>query len=148
MDSYRFYYKGDQVGVKGWLNYDDRLSAKELVVGVVGTTVQKAYPLRLLTSTPVLNDTVEGRSLVVVYDPETGAASAFDGAVDGESLTFSQAKDPLLMEDLQTGTVWIKASGDAVSGALSGRRLEQIQTLTSFWFAWTDHHPGTLLHTG
>ena len=147
-DPYASYYLSNRAGILGESRTDDRLSPKEFVVGVTGGTVQKAYPFRYLRNMPVLNDTVEGRSLVVVFDPEIDMALVFDTTLDGASLTFGPTEDPLLMRDQQTGTTWVKATGEAASGPLMGTSLEQIPTFASFWFAWSDFYPQTELYTG
>ena len=146
LDSYRFYYQDDRLGVRGALEYDPRLPTKDLVLGLETDGVAKAYPFRYLENAPVLNDTVEGQDLVVAFSMETGTALAFDRILDGDVLTFQQADDPQLMQDLQTGTLWVKATGEAVSGPLAGRRLDQLRAFTVFWFAWKDFHPGTELY--
>ena len=52
------------------------------------------------------------------------------------------------MTDRETGTTWSKATGEAVAGPLSGKNLEQVPSLVSFWFAWKDFYPDTLLYLG
>ena len=47
------------------------------------------------------------------------------------------------MTDLETGSVWDKATGVAVTGELEGERLVRRESFVSFWFAWTDYHPDT-----
>ena len=38
------------------------------------------------------------------------------------------------------------AAGVALSGDLEGQSLERLTSFVSFWFAWTDYHPGTELY--
>ena len=147
-DPYASYYRGSRAGILGEAYSDDRLLTKEFVVGLESGEVQKAYPFRHLNGTPVLNDTFQDRPVVVSLDDETGSAVVFDRDLDGQTLTFDQASDPLSMTDRETRTTWSKASGGAVAGPLSGSNLEQVPSLVSFWFAWKDFYPDTLLYLG
>lgn len=147
-DPYTSYYRGNRAGIIGETYTDERLLTKEFVVGLESGGTQKAYPFRHLNGTPVLNDTFQDRPVVVSFNDETGSAVVFDRNLDGETLTFDQASDPLFMTDRETGTTWSKATGEAVAGPLSGTNLEKVPSLISFWFAWKDFYPDTLLYLG
>ena len=45
-DSYLSYYFSDSAGILGEANVDDRLATKELVVGITGDSIQRAYAYR------------------------------------------------------------------------------------------------------
>ena len=145
LDSYRFYYEDSRQGIRGELEYDPRLPSKDLVLGLGHGAVWKAYPFRYLEESPVLNDEVDGLGVVVTFNAESATALVYDSALDGEGLTFEQAGEPLLMRDLETGSTWLKGTGEATAGPMSGRRLDQLPAFPSFWFAWKDFHPDTLL---
>ena len=66
----------------------------------------------------------------------------FRSHVDGETLTFVAEGDRFL--DEQTGSEWL-LSGEAVEGPLTGSRLERLNHLDTFWFAWATYQPGTIL---
>ena len=146
-DSYESYYFSGQAGIIGESNRDDRLFTKELVVGITGVAGQKAYAYRHLSRQMVINDTFDGRELVVVLASEVGATAVFDRATDGKTLTFEQADDELLMTDTETGSTWRKSSGKAIEGPMKGKQLEQVPSFASFWFAWSDFHPQTEVYT-
>ena len=147
-DSYYSYYLSGSAGILGESHTDDRLSTKELVVGVEGETSQRAYAYRHLADSSVVNDTFEGRHLLVTLNVDSGAAAVFDRSLDGRTLTFEEADSPLLMTDGETGSTWNKTTGKAVSGPLEGKELQKAPFLASFWFAWTDFHPDTELYEG
>ena len=50
------------------------------------------------------------------------------------------------MEDRETGTTWDLLTGRATVGPLAGAGLERLPSHYSFWFAWSDFHPGTELY--
>ncbi len=146
-DPYFPYYHTDARGVIGETNPDDRLYAKEMIVGVAGAESHRAYSYRDLREHPVINDVLEGRAIVVALDVDSLATGVYDGSPGGRSLTFEQSPDdPLLMMDGETGTLWQKATGLAVSGPMKGSRLERIPFMAAFWFAWTDFNPDTELY--
>ena len=117
------------------------------VVGIGGLGRHKAYAYSHLRRQMVINDTFDGQALVVVLAPEIGATAVFDRAIDGKTLTFEQADDELLMTDSETGSIWRKLSGKAIQGPMKGKQLEQVPSLASFWFAWSDRYPQTEVYT-
>lgn len=121
---------------------------KEFDVGLQVDGAEKAYPFRYLTVQTVVNDTLNGRDLVVTFESDGGTAKVFDRTVAGEALIFRTTPDSRIITDTQTGTAWSKVTGEAVEGPLAGTTLESIPTFVSFWFAWKDFHPETELYTG
>ena len=149
-DPYSPYYSSNSAGIIGETNPDDRLLTKEFVVGLVSETAQRAYPFRYLSATAVLNDSFAGAPIVVTFDTEGGTTLVFDRSVGGRVLSFELIEErgdgQILMRDLETGSIWGSAAGEALSGPLAGERLRQIQSFVSFWFAWSDFHPDTELY--
>jgi hypothetical protein len=145
-DSYMSYYFSGSAGIIGETNTDDRLGPKELVVGVLRETSQKAYPYRQLASNPVVNDTLDGRELVVIMELDGLATGVFDRRLDDRTLTFEQGAQPGDMNDSETGSTWDKLTGEAIEGSLKGKRLQKYPFIAAFWFAWTDFYPQTELY--
>ena len=150
VDPYGSYYASGRAGILGEANDDDRLNTKEFVVGLDNRRVQRAYPFRHLNDAPVLNDAFDGRAIVVTFDPSTAATAVFARELDGRTLTFEaldeRGEGEPLMRDVETGTVWGRSSGVAVTGALAGQALEPIPSFANYWFAWSDFHPDTELY--
>ena len=145
-DPYFIYYLDGSAGIIGEAQIDDRLFRKELVVGIVGESGQKAYAYRDMSRARVINDTFEGRDLMVTLDLDSGATAVYDGRLEGVALTFDQADEPSQFTDRETGSTWDKITGTAVRGQLEGKQLEQVPFFASFWFAWTDFYPETDLY--
>ena len=145
-DPYDSYYSGDSTGVVGTSAQDERLGRKEFVLGLQLAGGKKAYPYRTLTERPVVNDTVGGRAVVITFDAASGASSAFDRTHRGRALTFeaippASAEETPVMVDRETGSVWSRLSGVALSGELVGEQLAALPSFQVFWFAWVDFHP-------
>ena len=149
-DSYVNYYESDRAGIHGQFNTDDRLYAKELVVGVSIDGSPKAYPFTALTAERVVNDTFAGADILIFFDAATGAALAFDRSPGDKPLTFSIEGEPAgartVLIDEETGSRWTAFTGSAIDGEMEGSRLERIPSHLSFWFAWSDYHPKTQIY--
>jgi hypothetical protein len=138
---------------------DDRERAKQRVVGITVDEASVAYSMELLadgdgSATAV---TVGSRDLVILWKP--GQASALDAStveggqdvgsvgvfvpeLAGSPVTLV-AQDGEFVDD-ETGSTWTIA-GIAVEGPLNGSRLERVEHLDTFWFAWSTYRPDTLL---
>ncbi len=146
-DSYEDYYLDpDAVGAYGESNRDRRFTSKETVLGVAVGDQARAYAIADLFRGKVINDALEGASIVVAYDEWSDLATVFDRAVAGKILTFSQGTSPLEMVDEETGSVWSKLDGRAAVGPLEGERLTMVPSFHLFWFAWSDFYPNTTVY--
>lgn len=54
-------------------------------------------------------------------------------------------RNSLIMEDLETGTLWSHITGEALDGELAGRQLEILPGVHTSWAEWRAEHPATLL---
>ncbi len=145
-DSYASYYRSSSAGVIGETIPDSRLPTKQFVLGVELDEAQIAYPFSVLSESPVVNDQVGDESVLVVFDPETAVAVAYNPVVDGQKLTFFSTGQESTLEDEETGTQWDAFTGEAVAGELAGSQLERRKSTTSFWFGWKDIHTDTLVY--
>ena len=148
-DQYDGYYASNMAGKLGESNSDDRLSKKDLVVGISQGNSAKAYPFRVISGEEVVNDYFAGRNVVVAFAPESETGVIFDRTVDNRTLSFEPLppeKTLSTMRDRETGTVWDRLTGRAVEGPLCCNILERLPSHYAFWFAWSDYHPDTALY--
>jgi hypothetical protein len=118
-----------------------------------------AYPFDVLQDVQVVNDTVGGVPIVVLWAPGTasaldaglvaggadvGAATTYARELDGETLTFLMEDGRFV--DEQTGTEW-DVLGSGVSGPLAGSQLEPVVGINYFWFSWAAFKPQTHVYT-
>ena len=146
-DSYSSYYISPRTGIMPEANSDERLSIKQLVLGLVGDSSQRAYAHADLDSAQVVNDVFEGAELVVARDDASGSVGAFGRRVGNRALTFEQADASDEMVDTETGSTWSKLTGVAVAGELEGERLKTYPSFNAFWFGWSDYYPDTEVWT-
>ena len=137
---------------------DARLRPMERVVTVSVGGEDVAYPFPILERTRVVNDTVGGTPLVVIF--RKGVASALDAAsiansrdigtaavfrrnLNGRTLTFVLRKDEVI--DQQTRSPW-SILGEATAGPLRGKRLTPVVSGQHFWFSWAVFRPKTRIY--
>ena len=142
-DPYHYYYGSSDAGVKGRKHQDNRLPVKERVIGVrIGGEI-KAYSFKALARAKVVDDSVGGLSLVVVFDGPSESGAVYRRDPGGRLLTFGPAAGALSMQDSETSSTWDGLSGRATTGPLVGTQLEQVAITYSFWFGWVDFYPNT-----
>ena len=131
------------------LQADKWLGDGDLVIGVRGSGVLKAYPLRVMAWHQVLNDYLGDMPVVVIYSPFTGAGVAFiRPELHGEPLEFGVSgrlyNADVLLYDRQTGTLWQGFTGEPLAGPLVGLfgPLPQLPSTIVPWGDWKRAHPG------
>lgn len=144
-DPYEGYYNSGQAGVLGQDRLDERLYVKEFVIGVAVADQAIAYPFSALNGQPVVNDTLGGLPLLVVFNADTATGVVFDRTLDGQTLTFTTAPD-LTLTDVETGSTWDGLTGLALDGPLAGQSLTRLKSTSSFWFGWKDWYPQTAVY--
>jgi Protein of unknown function (DUF3179) len=129
---------------------NDALPPKERVTAI--TTAEGGavvYPFERLAREAPINDQVDGRPILVMFDRdvtspldassiaagrEVGTAVVFDRAVQGRTLSFEAGPGPGEVRDRETGSTW-DLSGRATAGPLAGAQLGQVPHDDQFWFA-------------
>jgi hypothetical protein len=135
-----------------------QLPAMARVVGMGEGSEAVAIPLERLTRELVLTEEVDGQAVVLWLQPglrspldaaeideskRIGAVGVFDPRWDGQDLTF-QPEGTGTFVDEQTGSTW-NILGEAIAGPAAGDRLEPVDHVDTFWFAWAAFQPGTRL---
>jgi hypothetical protein len=130
--------------------------ARVITVDLGGEAV--AYPYEVLQEAHVVNDTIAGKEVVVIWEPGTasaldsgsiaggrdvGTAAVYSRQLEGQTLAFSFDGSRIL--DDQTGSQW-NVLGQAVSGELAGTRLEEVVSINHFWFSWAAFKPDTRIY--
>lgn len=112
---------------------DDWLQPQEPVIAVVEGEVARAYPLQILIWHEIVNDTLAGRPVAVTFCPICNTALVFDRRVASRDLSFGTTGNlrysDLVMYDRQTQSWWQQATGEAIVGELSGKRLQRVTAL-------------------
>ena len=118
-----------------------------LVVGVEVEGIYKGYPISELEEAgSVVNDTIAGKAVVVIYDPAARTGVAYLRQVDGQLLEFYNAsEDGYEIRDRETGSLW-DTHGRTSEGAFGDARLEFVPSFISEWYGWSAYHPESQLY--
>ncbi len=63
----------------------------------------------------------------------------------GEDDATGRAYEPLILQDQEPGSRWHALRGECLDGELAGATMERVPAALSFWFAWSNFHPGARL---
>ncbi len=106
----------------------------------------RAYPLQILIWHEIVNDVVGGVPVVVTWCPLCNTGIAFRRDVDGRVLDFGTTGrlrfSNLIMYDRQTESWWQQATGEAIVGEMTGRRLTFLPAGLVSWQDFKEAHPG------
>ncbi len=134
---------------------DGRLPPMARVVTISLNGEDVAYPFSVMEKARVVNDTVGGRAIVVVFTKgvtsaldggsipdsrDVGTAGVFERTLEGKVLTFKTSGVHFI--DAQTGSTW-DILGAATAGPLAGKRLTPVVSGNHFWFSWAVFKPKT-----
>ncbi len=121
------------------------LPDREPVVGLAIGDDIRAYPLRILTWHEIVNDVVGGVPIAVTFCPLCNAAVVFDRRVDGRTLEFGTTgklrNSDLVMYDRETESWWQQFLGEAIVGAMTGKRLEFLPARIESYARFRDRAP-------
>jgi hypothetical protein len=135
--------------------------ARVLTIDLSGEAV--AYPYETLEKVGVVNDTVGGEAVLIIWQAGTvspldststssgrdvGTAAAFSrqlnpSTVSGQTLSFTVVKGKIL--DEQTKSEW-NIFGHAIAGKLMGKQLTPLVSINHFWFSWAAFKPETRIY--
>ena len=121
---------------------EERLPAKSRVFGLADAEHALAVAESAVSEDEPLNLMLAGKP-VVLQRAADGGVRAFSAAVDGVPLRFEYNRNGRSIRDDRTDSGWDLSSGVCVTGKYRGRRLEELQVLRAFWFAWSSFYPNT-----
>ena len=123
---------------------DQRLPAREVILGIELGGVAKAYPQKRVLAQAPLHDRIGGVPVVLLVGPDAKSVRGFASRVERQELEFIRPVDDSsgTVLDVATGSRW-DFRGRAISGPLSGRQLTPVYVLKDYWFDWMTYHPGT-----
>lgn len=118
------YLKDDGFGI------DVRVGARE-----------RYYPFQILAWHEAVVDTLGDTPVLATYSPLVGLAGVFDRTLpDGTVLTF-QSTDMVwngahVLQDQETGSLWVGGLGTAIVGPLAGQSLSSLPSVIIRWDEW------------
>lgn len=90
--------------------------------------VSRFYPFQILVWHEIVNDTLNGKRVLVTYCPLCLSGIVFDPIVQGERVEFGTSgklwNSNLVMYDRKTDSLWSQILGEAIAGEMTGTRLK------------------------
>jgi hypothetical protein len=97
----------------------------------VGQSV-RFYPFQILVWHEVVNDTLNGRDILVTHDPLTFTSAVYDRA-DRFGVSGKIWNSNTLLYDETTQSLWSQLRGEAIDGSLTGTTLQRYPSLVMTW---------------
>jgi len=95
----------------------------------------------------IVNDRVAGEHVAITYCPLCGTGVAFRADDHDRPLTFGVSgllyNSDMLLYDRETESLWSQIMKQAISGPMTGHRLEVLPLTHTTWRAWRRAHPRT-----
>jgi len=132
-DSDSYYFKGGPFFPV--MNEDDRLSDKEVVIGIDTYYARSAVQKQYMREFKVVNLEVGTEKVVALYDIVLDDVRVFSRSLNGMNYTFSYENGAI--RDQETGAVWNKY-GTSIHGSLIA-----IDSFDVMWYAWVAFYPNT-----
>lgn len=124
---------------------DGWLASREAVVALEIGGDARAYPVQILIWHEIVNDVVGGTPVAVTWCPLCNTAIVFRRELDGLVLDFGTTGrlrfSNLIMYDRQTESWWQQASGEAIVGELTGKRLAMVPANLVSWQDYKTAYP-------
>jgi hypothetical protein len=129
----------------------DFLQPDDRIVAVTMNEESRAYPIRMLNWHEIVNDTLGGQAIAVVYCPLCDSVTVVDREIEGDTLEFGVSgmlyQSNVLMYDRQHDALWSQIMLEAISGPFAGQSLRHYPgwAITTF-DQWKREHPnGTVV---
>lgn len=128
---------------------ETRLSPREPVITLEFGPEPRAYPIRYFMVHEIVNDSIDGKPVIITFCPLCNSAMVFDGRIDGIAHSFGVSgnlrNSDMVMYDRQTESWWQQALGEAIVGTHTGKTLRQLPSWMESWEAYQTRHPDGLV---
>ena len=124
------------------------LQQEDILLGVVSGNVAKAFPAADLGQHGSVFDRLPDGPVSITWCGVCNTGIVFRADVKGQTLHFQYDRMVAANEvqkDLETGSSWQQAIGEAIDGPLKGTRLTIYPSVRTTWAAWRKRYPGTLV---
>lgn len=123
------------------------LDEEDLVLGLILNGEARAYPHKILDWHEIINDGLQGNSLVITYCPLTGTGIGRSQTPSSSDVTFGVSgklyNSNLIPYDRKTDSYWSQIRLDCIHGERKGEKLETFQLIETTWQTWSAMYPRT-----
>jgi hypothetical protein len=124
------------------------LQDDDILIGVASGKVAKAFPAADLGQHGAVSDKLPDAPISVTWCVVCNTGIVFRAELKGRTLRFQYDRMVAANEvqkDLETGSSWQQATGEAIDGPLKGTRLTLYPSVRTTWAAWRKRYPHTLV---
>jgi len=121
---------------------------EKYVFGVKVQDQPKAYGFAYLIKNQLIEDSINGEPVLVVFDPESTHSFIYSRKMEESILTFESKLVNEFLVDKETGSLWDPWNGKAVEGPHKGKRLNREYGIVSFLRAWRTFYQDSLIELG
>jgi hypothetical protein len=124
------------------------LQDDDIMLGVVSGKVAKAFPAADLSQHGAVFDKMPDGPISVTWCGVCNTGVVFRAEVKGRTLHFQYDRmvgANEVQKDLETGTSWQQATGEAIDGPLKGARLTLYPVVRTTWAEWRKRYPHTMV---
>jgi hypothetical protein len=124
------------------------LQDDDIMLGVVSGKVAKAFPAADLSQHGAVFDKLPDGPISVTWCGVCNTGVVFRAEVKGRTLHFQYDRmvgANEVQKDLETGTSWQQATGEAIDGPLKGTRLTLYPVVRTTWAEWRKRYPRTMV---
>ncbi|MEM9823257.1 MAG: DUF3179 domain-containing protein [Bacteroidota bacterium] len=119
---------------------DNRLPAKERVLGVLHKGSNKVYSINRFDTPQIISDQLGGDDLMIIGSRTLNFIVAFHKHADLGTLSFKNDSLPIVASDDLGNEIDI--TGKVISGPLAGTQLNQPNAFIGYWFTFGAFYPG------
>lgn len=120
----------------------------DILLGVARDSVARAFPAGDLSQHGTVLDQMPDGPISVTWCGVCNTGAVWRAEVKGRRLRFaydSMVNANEVQKDLETGTRWQQATGEAISGPLKGARLQLYPFVRTTWKEWRRRYPNTMV---
>jgi hypothetical protein len=124
------------------------LQDDDVLLGITSGNVVRAYPAADLSQHGAVADTVPDGPISVTWCGVCNTGVVFRAEVKGRTLHFQYDRmvgANEVQKDVETGTSWQQATGEAIDGPLKGTRLTLYPVVRTTWAEWRKRYPHTMV---
>ncbi len=126
----------------------NKVSPEKLIVGIIINDEARAYPIEIIGYHHQVQDTVSGQPIMVTYCTVCRTGRVFSPFVNGIKENFrlvGMDHFNAMFEDKTTKSWWRQVTGEAITGPLKGKILEEIPSQQMTLAAWLREYPNSLI---
>lgn len=127
---------------------ESKVETDRLVIGISENGVAKAYPIQFIGYHHQVQDTLNGRPIIVTYCTVCRTGRVFEPIVNNKPELFrlvGMDHFNAMFEDKTTHSWWRQANGEAITGPLKGQSLPELTSTQTSLATWVAVHPNTLI---